>query len=52
MSIRHFLGRVVLASALTIAVTPAFAGKLFISGQDSDDSGHGYSSADTSGGAE
>ncbi len=40
MSIRHFLGRVVLASALTIAITPAFAGKLFISGQDSDDSGH------------
>lgn len=40
LSIRHFLGRAALASALTFAVTPAFAGKLFISGQDSDDSGH------------
>ncbi len=40
MSIRHFLSRAVLASALTFAVTPAFAGKLFISGQDSDDGGH------------
>lgn len=40
MSIRHFLSRAVLASALTFAVTPAFAGKLFISGHDSDDNNH------------
>ena len=40
MSIRHFLSRAVIASTLTLAVTPAFAGKLLISGHDSDDSGH------------
>ena len=40
MSIRRFLSSAILASALTFSVTPAFAGKIFISGQDSDDSGH------------
>jgi len=40
MSVRGFLSGAIFVSALTFAVTPAFAGKIYISGQDSDDNGH------------
>lgn len=40
MSVRHLLSSAIVASALAFAIAPAHAGKIYISGQDSDDSGH------------